>query len=217
MDNITELKRRIFDSEERTFSNLPLEDIVQVNGAVRKDIDTGNFSLGEVLEFLAREQNETKNAFLVPEHESGIEIEDLDKVDLLLESKLKEKDIPSILLYEVKQGLYYVYLRKKEEEKDEKEEKPIKKEEEEEEEETNKYLFVPADIMVRRVPQYILGTGILGRAFIHMNYIEVLDSLFGPEYIEVLTHEILHIRYPQKGEIEIRLITRNYIANPIYN
>ena len=80
-------------------------------------------------------------------------------------------------------------------------------------------LFVPSGVIIRRVSQNILGTGVLGRAFLGMNYIEILDSLFGNAYQEVLTHEVMHIMYPQKKEMEIRHITRNYVGpkNTIYH
>jgi hypothetical protein len=73
-------------------------------------------------------------------------------------------------------------------------------------------LFVPSGVTVSRVPTSVLGTGVLGRAFIYQNHIEILDSLFGNEYIEVLTHEVLHILHPEKKEMDIRQMTRNYLG-----
>jgi hypothetical protein len=73
-------------------------------------------------------------------------------------------------------------------------------------------LFALSGVTVRRVPQHILGNGVLGRAFIHSNYIEILDSLIGNEYNEVLTHEVLHILHPEKKEMDIRQMTRNYLG-----
>ena len=79
------------------------------------------------------------------------------------------------------------------------------------------YGFIPSNITVRRVPSYILGTGVLGRAFIHQNYVEILDSLIGTDYIEVLTHELFHINMPHYSETQIRSMTRRYIPNARYN
>ncbi len=166
-----------------------------------KVIEHEEFSLEEIMESLVEKQD-----FLVFSEEEKQEktIKELDEQVFLLQDK-EEK--PRHILYEFTEGFYYVYTSQK------KEEKPKEKEDEE-----NDFgLFFPTGLIIRRVPQYILGTGVLGRAYIHSNYIEILDRLVGAEYNEVLTHEVLHIMYPEKGEKDIRLMTRNYVGNTIYN
>ncbi len=126
-----------------------------------------------------------------------------------------------VLLYGIGEGAYMVYAKKGEED----DEKFIYRfrstagNKKTEENEKSYDLFMPTGVIVRRVPQNILGRGVLGRAWINSNYIEILDSLQGDAYREVLAHEVFHIIYPEKKEMEIRQITRNYIGahNTIYH
>jgi hypothetical protein len=167
--------------------------------------ETDKFSLEEILETLARETKEIKAfVFSSPEKKS---IPELERSIFLVDDEEK-KVKPDLLLYELFENTYYVYLRKKEENNESEHYKQPQK---------DYGLFIPTGVVVRRVPQSIIGDGVLGRAFIHSNYIEILDSLLGDEYMEVLTHEVLHIMYPEKRELEIRQMTRNYVGNTIYN
>lgn len=192
--NVLLLKQRIFGIElEELLYNQP-----------------DKFTLEEILETLAR-KNEEKTAFVFP-LEQQIESEKIepDEQFLLIEEPNEIK--PQFVFYEVLENLYYVYFRSEVYENKLKEFVP--------KEEKSEYgLFLPSGVTVRRVPQNILGTGVLGRAFIYHNQIEILDSLMGHEYFEVLTHEVLHILHPEKKEPEIRQITRNYLGshNTVYH
>ena len=60
---IRQLKSRIFGLESLINNE---QDSIQINNFfVNRDIDTGKFTLAEVLEFLSREKSETKNAFVL--------------------------------------------------------------------------------------------------------------------------------------------------------
>jgi len=86
---------------------------------------------------------------------------------------------------------------------------------EEQEDETNPYLPVyqpqKPDYfgwIIRKVPRQQLGYGILGRAFPYMGLIEIAADLYGNDFEEVRTHEILHMQHPEKSEFDIRLLTK---------
>lgn len=64
------------------------------------------------------------------------------------------------------------------------------------------------NVEIRRVPKFKLGYNILGRAFPRRRTIEIRDDLYGHDFEEVKTHELLHIKHPQKSEYEIRQMTR---------
>ena len=152
--------------------------------------ETPEFCLEEILESLERQE---KVAIFQPEEKKPVEI--LNEEVLVVESEKK----PDIILYELNDDTYYVFKAGYEDK-------------------TTSYgVFIPTGVTVRRVPQHVLETGVLGRAFINSNYIEILDSLVGSEYNEVLTHEVLHIMHPEKKELEIRQMTRNYLGNTVYN
>jgi len=193
------LKQRIFGvlpQIEENIHNLSESKIIE------------NFSLEEILESLARQD---KQDFVIFKDVSErINPAQLDSTLLFIEEPDKKK--PKFVLYQIFENSYYVYSRSK---RDSIKENSASKKVHEEE--SSYGLFAPTGVVVRRVPQNILGNGVLGRAFIHSNYIEILDSLMGNEYQEVLTHEVLHIMYPEKREMEIRQITRNYIGNTIYH
>jgi hypothetical protein len=156
-------------------------------------------NLNEILELLAHEQL-AKKAFIFKEEERK-PIEELQEQEIHVENDGKEEK-PKILLYEVAKDTYFVYKRQEE---------PSIYARENNDKSTD--VYVPTGVTVRRVPSHILGNGVLGRAFIYSNYIEILDSLLGNEYLEVLTHEVMHIRYPEKREMEIRQITKNYLGD----
>ena len=69
-------------------------------------------------------------------------------------------------------------------------------------------------VIVKRVPKYIIGDGVLGRAFVYQNYVEVLDSLSGDDFNRVLSHEMYHINNPQASEYETRLRTGTLYFTP---
>jgi hypothetical protein len=186
----------------------------RIFGEVISNSDENRFSLEEVLEALAREEK-TRKAFIIPLRENeNSSIDMLSRQNILVEEE-KKQEKPNIILYEFLENTYYVYSRKKKDEKDEGNDftySPNAKTSTSKEEHSYG-LFIPTGVVVRRVPQNILGNGVLGRAFIHQNYIEVLDSLVGNEYTEVLTHEVFHIMYPDKHELEIRNMTKNYVGD----
>ncbi len=64
-------------------------------------------------------------------------------------------------------------------------------------------------VMVRRVPRQTLGHGVLGRAWLGTNNVEILDTLDGNDFLEVLVHEVNHINNPWMYEGQIREKTRN--------
>ena len=159
--------------------------------------------LEEILEWLAR--TEIPKQVIIPETEKRAE--ELDEQELIIESPKT-----NFILYELEAGKYYVYRRKDNDDEEDDDEKKAKSKSYDPG--TKDYgLFIPTGVVVQRVPQYILGTGVLGRAFIGQNYIEILDSLVGDAYQEVLTHEVFHIQYPEKKEMEIRQMTRNYVGD----
>ncbi len=200
----------ILNLKDRIFRRINNEEIVFSNQ--QNTIFENVFTLEEILEELTRQDKERRGFIFNLEEESKNIIAPnlLNKTAFIVEeSKIEDK---KIFLYEFFPNTYYIYGRNKS--KDE-ENKFIKQEKDNE---NNSYgLFVPTGVIVRSVPQNVLGTGVLGRAFIHSNYIEILDSLLGNDYLEVLTHEVLHILYPEKRELEIRQITRNYIGQTRYN
>ncbi|MBU1202376.1 MAG: hypothetical protein KKA51_07795 [Nanoarchaeota archaeon] len=71
------------------------------------------------------------------------------------------------------------------------------------------YIFRPLKMSVTRVPHYSLGTGVLGRTWTNTGIVEILDSLHGNDFEEVLMHEILHNIYPSDPEWTIRDKTRD--------
>ncbi len=187
--DVQELKNRIFG----------LENIVESgSGYVPKTIDTGRFSLEEVLEFIARQE---QNPVIIKNPDKGLTPKDLDE-SFFFEGEEIPK--PRFIFYEVVSGVYYTYSREQRNKA-----KKIK-------EPKHQNLYVPTGVIVRRVPSHILGTGVLGRAFLHQNYIEILESLMGNNYIEVLTHELLHLEHSHYGEMKIRMMTRNYVVNARY-
>lgn len=70
------------------------------------------------------------------------------------------------------------------------------------------------DVIIRRVPKYIIGDGVLGRAFVYHNVIEVLDSLAGEDFQKVLKHEMYHIMNPAASEYQTRVATDTLYFRP---
>jgi hypothetical protein len=70
------------------------------------------------------------------------------------------------------------------------------------------YVYTPSGLSVLRVPQSELGNGVLGVAYIGLNLIKILDTLYGTDFEEVKKHEILHHQYPSMSEGWIRNKTR---------
>ncbi|MFH2021216.1 MAG: hypothetical protein ABIJ34_07390 [archaeon] len=165
--------------------------------------ESQQYSIERLLEILVSE--EKPKAYIISENKP-LQIEDLDNSEIIVEKNLDIK----LLLYELSDGSYLVY--KKKDDSEEGEEKNAKGTYATESGKDYE-LFVPTGVTVRRVPQNVLGNGVLGRAFIHSNYIEILDSLMGNEYTEVLTHEVYHILFPEKKEMEIRQMTMYTLGN----
>ncbi|MBI4173797.1 MAG: hypothetical protein HY519_03705 [Candidatus Aenigmarchaeota archaeon] len=61
---------------------------------------------------------------------------------------------------------------------------------------------------VRKVPRHRLGSHVLGRCFPAYGLIEIANDLLGNDFEEVLAHELMHLRHPEKPEYEIRQLTR---------
>jgi predicted DNA binding protein len=70
------------------------------------------------------------------------------------------------------------------------------------------YIFTPSSTKIVRVPEYVIGQGVLGVAFPGLNYIMVLDSLHGTDFEEVKKHEVNHILFPNLTEYEIMRRTK---------
>lgn len=200
MNNILEIKSKIFGTEfkQEVFTNFPQKDeyLEEILNSLTNKEHTKDFIVFNALE--------TKIKSIKQAEEQSLWIDD------------KKVNETKMVLYQLSDNLYYVYTRRKSREVFTNISPKIPKDPELE----HKYgLFVPSGVIIRRVAQNILGTGVLGRAFLGMNYIEILDSLSGNAYQEVLTHEVLHIIHPQKKEREIRHMTRNYIGpkNTVYH
>ncbi len=196
MQDVQLLKHRIFGIE--------LEDIIYNK--------PDKFTLEEILETLVKE-NDNSSVIIPLEEQIQSEIKKPEEQILILEEPEKIK--PKFVFYEVLNNLYYVYFRSIT--YDDKLKDLLLKLPKREKSEYG--LFLPSGVTVSRVPQSVLGNGVLGRAFIYSNHIEILESLMGHEYFEVLTHEVLHILHPEKKEPEIRQITRNYLGshNTVYH
>lgn len=76
------------------------------------------------------------------------------------------------------------------------------------------YVFTPSSAKIVRVPEYVIGQGVLGVAFPGSNYIMILDSLHGTDFEEVKKHEVNHILFPNLTEYEIRRRTKAEFPYP---
>jgi hypothetical protein len=70
------------------------------------------------------------------------------------------------------------------------------------------HVYTPSGITIQRVPQVELGNGVLGVAYIGLNLIKILDTLYGTDFEEVKKHEVLHHQYPSMSEGWIRNKTK---------
>jgi hypothetical protein len=61
---------------------------------------------------------------------------------------------------------------------------------------------------VRRVAAHHMGYGVLGRCFPYSGIIEIRGDLYGDDFQEVLTHEIIHMQNPGASELDVRQLTR---------
>jgi hypothetical protein len=181
---------------DSSIGKLSIEDIL-LEDRHSKELPTAERILEELL------KAEAKHAVFNPDKEKSIE--ELEQQDILLNAPGDKK----LLLYKIDEDRYFVYWRHDEGDDEQKK----KKRQSDYGGDKDYGLYIPTGVVVQRVPQNILGNGVLGRAFIGQNYIEILDSLVGDAYMEVLTHEVFHIQYPEKREMEIRHMTRNYIGD----
>lgn len=78
---------------------------------------------------------------------------------------------------------------------------PKKKSEEDKE---GFYVYTPSGLTVQRASESELGKGVLGVAYIGLNLIKILDTLYGKDFEEVKKHEVLHHQYPNMPEGWIR-------------
>lgn len=70
------------------------------------------------------------------------------------------------------------------------------------------YIFVPPGIRIERKSQKDIGYGILGTANKSAGVIQILDSLYGKDFEEVLTHESIHIENWDATESWVRYETK---------
>ena len=75
----------------------------------------------------------------------------------------------------------------------------------------NSYVCNMNGIQVRRLPGPSMGHGVLGRAWLGTNTVEILDTLYGNDFLEVLLHEINHLNNPYLSESEIRQKTKREV------
>ncbi|MBU0756695.1 MAG: hypothetical protein KKF44_01400 [Nanoarchaeota archaeon] len=196
MKDVVALKKRIFGLEEIVKN----EVLDSIEGAQEL-----KFDIREIFEEMLR-KSEQKNLVVLEnkQQKKHNKIPDKIFIDEFVESE------PNIVLYKSHDNVYVAYARVYSENtaEDNNPEEDIR---------SKGMKYVKSDIIIRRVPEYILGVGVLGRAFIFENYIEILDTLVGHDYQEVLKHEQLHIAHPEYSEIRIREITKNYMPNARYN
>ena len=205
----------ILGLKSRVFNTKLLDEPILSNSSQSFQKDKDKY-LEEILESLSN-QNTNQDFVVFNALEKKVKsVKQLEEQSLWIDEK-KVDENAKMVFYQLSDNLYYVYTRSK---------TPIvysnvapKIPIDPDLQQSIGGLFVPSGVMIRRVSQNILGTGVLGRAFLGMNYIEILDSLSGNAYQEVLTHEVLHIIHPQKKEMEIRHMTRNYVGpkNTIYH
>jgi hypothetical protein len=66
---------------------------------------------------------------------------------------------------------------------------------------------------VSRRPHSEMGYGTLGRTWLGTDRIEILDTLQGAEFEEVLLHEQMHQLHPEATELEIRRMTASVLLS----
>lgn len=74
--------------------------------------------------------------------------------------------------------------------------------------------FYEPAVKIRRAPKYVLGDGILGRAFPDLNVVEILETLTGSDFVLVKEHELHHIRNPAASEYATRIATGTLYFTP---
>ncbi|MBT3463538.1 hypothetical protein HN827_01990 [archaeon] len=222
-NQISQLKDRIFGKKENIRQenieiyekNILKNYISQDNTNSKKitninNLNTGKFSLDEVLEILWKQQ---KEEILIVKDKTKEKF-NINEPWLLLDQELSLNNSPKIILYEISDGKYFVY-KKKNPEDFKKEIKPNYSPADlllNGESSRINSMYLPTGITVETVPQHVLGDNVLGRAFIYQNRIQILNTLSGNDYHEVMTHEIFHIQNPEMNERNIRMMTKNYIG-----
>jgi hypothetical protein len=197
------LKQRIFgiQVDEGIDESKNSDELININNKEQ---------LEEILSALTNQEKTEDFVVFDPIVLSNKKNELLEDSLLVVEEDILSNKSPKLVLYQTNKDTYSVYVRSTEDPGDVYNFTP--KLRNQKEKEHNYGLFIPSGVTVKRVSQNTLGNGVLGRAFIGQNYIEILDSLSGNAYQEVLTHEVLHIIHPEKKEMEIRNMTRNYIG-----
>jgi hypothetical protein len=76
------------------------------------------------------------------------------------------------------------------------------------------YIFVPPGITIERKSQKDIGYGILGTANLSGRVIQILETLYGKDFEEVLMHEALHIQNWDKPEAWVRYETKQRCSFP---
>ncbi len=71
------------------------------------------------------------------------------------------------------------------------------------------YIFVPPNVRIERLAQKDIGYGILGTANLSAGVIQILETLYGKDFEEVLTHETIHLENWDKSESWVRYETKN--------
>lgn len=70
---------------------------------------------------------------------------------------------------------------------------------------------------IRRINQYDIGYGVLGRYFPASGQIDVVDWLDRDGFEEVYTHEVRHSMNPLSSEKDVRDFTKNIIGKSKYH
>ncbi len=73
------------------------------------------------------------------------------------------------------------------------------------------YVFIPQKVTVNRVPKNVIGEYVLGQTFAGTWNVDILNTLEGKDFEEVLLHEVLHNIYPADTERMIREKTRRLL------
>jgi hypothetical protein len=78
------------------------------------------------------------------------------------------------------------------------------------------YVYTPSNIIVQRASEQELGRGVLGVAYVGLNVIKILDTLYGSDFEEVKKHEVLHHQFPHEPEYAIRKRTASEFPGAKY-
>ena len=81
---------------------------------------------------------------------------------------------------------------------------------------SNGYIFVPSGVILKRMSQQEIGYGTLGIAIKSIGtagFIGILDSLYGNDFEEVLSHEAIHLENWDWSEAKVRYETAQRVKS----